>query len=125
MTRPRSSAWLYEHRGAPLAPRGIFLRRVAKHFLLFAVGVIAALLIGIFGYRITEGMAWIDAFLNAAMILGGMGPVGELHTTAGKIFAGIYAIFAGVIFLVMVGVVLAPVAHRVLHRLHLESGKEG
>jgi len=123
--RRSRSPWIYEHRGAPLAPRGVFLRRVAKHFLMFLVGVIAALLIGVFGYRITEGMSWIDAYLNAAMILGGMGPVGELHTSAGKIFAGTYAIFAGVIFLVMVGVVLAPVAHRVLHRLHLESGEEG
>lgn len=123
MRRSRSP-WIYEHRSAPLAPRAVFLRRVAKHFVLFVVGVVVALLIGIFGYRITEGMPWIDAYLNAAMILGGMGPVGELHTTAGKIFAGTYAIFAGVIFLVMVGVVLAPVAHRVLHRLHLEAGEE-
>ena len=111
--RRNHSPWIYEHRSAPLAPRAVFLRRVAKHG-------------DVEGWRrgCPEGMPWIDAYLNAAMILGGMGPVGELHTTAGKIFAGTYAIFAGVIFLVMVGVVLAPVAHRVLHRLHLEAGEE-
>ena len=97
---------------------------MARHFLTFACGLGAALVVGMIGYRVTEGMSWVDSYLNAAMILGGMGPVGELHTRAGKIFAGTYAIFAGVIFLVMVGVILAPVAHRVLHRLHLESAKE-
>ena len=115
---------MYEQRGAPLAPRAVFLRRVAGHVLGFGCGVLVALVIGMTGYHWTEGMPWIDAYLNAAMILGGMGPAGELHTTAGKIFAGTYAIFAGVFFLVMIGVVLAPVAHRILHRLHLEAGGE-
>src|SRR4029079_10849626 len=111
--------WVYEHKGAPLAPRRVFLRRMLRHFAMFAGGLLGALAVGMLGYRWTEGMTWIDSYLNASMILGGMGPVGELHTRDGKIFAGTYAIFAGVIFLVMVGVILAPVAHRVLHRLHL------
>jgi hypothetical protein len=66
-------------------------------------------------------MGWVDAFLNAAMILGGMGPVAELRTTGGKLFAGGYSLFSGVVFLVVVGVMFAPLAHRLLHRLHMDS----
>jgi len=71
------------------------------------------------GYHWLEGLSWVDAYVNAAMILGGMGPVTELHTTGGKVFAGTYALFAGIVFLVTVGVVFAPVLHRVMHRFHL------
>jgi hypothetical protein len=71
------------------------------------------------GYHWLEGLCWLDAYVNAAMILGGMGPVAEPHTAAGKLFAGTYALFAGIIFLVVAGVVFAPVAHRTLHRFHL------
>jgi len=73
------------------------------------------------GYHWLEGQSWIDAYLNATMILGGMGPAAELHTNAGKIFAGTYALFAGLVFVVGVGVVLAPVLHRAMHRFHLEG----
>ena len=76
--------------------------------------------IGMAIYHWTEGLGWDDAFLNAAMLLGGMGPVDPLHTTAGKILAGVYAMFAGVVFLVLAGVMLQPVLHIVLHRFHLE-----
>jgi hypothetical protein len=76
------------------------------------------------GYRLLEGFSWIDSTLNAAMILGGMGPVNELHTTAGKIFASCYALFSGIVFLVSVGVLLAPVIHRLLHQFHLQSGED-
>lgn len=76
------------------------------------------------GYASTEGMGLADVFVNAAMILSGMGPVDQLHTTAGKVFAGFYAILAGLIIVVGAGFVLAPIAHRVLHRVHVESGKE-
>jgi len=74
-------------------------------------------------YHWTEGLGWADAFLNAAMLLGGMGPVDALHTTAGKILAGMYALFAGVVFLVLAGVMLQPVLHIVLHRFHLETSE--
>jgi hypothetical protein len=77
--------------------------------------------IGIAGYAVFEGMSFIDAFVNAAMILSGMGPLGELKTTAGKVFAGSYAIFSGLIIVIATGVVLAPIFHRVLHRFHVES----
>jgi hypothetical protein len=86
--------------------------------------VIGALGIGMAIYHFVEGLQWVDAFLNAAMLLGGMGPVNKLHTTAGKWLAGVYALFAGIVFLVLAGVMLAPVIHHVLHKFHLETGKE-
>ncbi len=81
----------------------------------------AALGIGILGYALTEGMPFLDALLNASMILGGMGPVDTLQTAAGKWFASFYALFAGMVFLVIAGVLVAPVAHRVLHWMHLDD----
>ncbi len=92
--------------------------------LLWMVLTFAGLAIGIAGYAGFEGMSFIDAFVNAAMILSGMGPVGELKTTAGKVFAGCYAIFSGLIIVIATGVVLAPIFHRVLHRFHVESKAE-
>ena len=84
-----------------------------------------SLTLGIFGYRIFEGMSYVDAFVNAAMLMGGMGPVGELHTTAGKIFAGCYAMYCGLVLIIAVGIVAAPLLHRFLHRFHLERESEG
>jgi hypothetical protein len=81
-----------------------------------------ALLIGILGYHYIAGFDWIDALLNASMILTGMGPVGPLTTTAAKIFASAYALFSGLVFISVIGVVLAPVMHRVLHRFHIDEG---
>jgi hypothetical protein len=83
-----------------------------------------ALLIGVLGYHLFEDMPWLDALVNASMILGGMGPVNELHTAGGKIFASAYALFSGAGFLVIVAVIMAPVFHRFLHRFHLEAGRE-
>jgi hypothetical protein len=73
------------------------------------------------GYHFIEGLPWIDAFANAAMILSGMGPLDPIKTAAGRLFAGVYAIFSGVAFLSTVGILLAPVVHRSLHKFHLES----
>ncbi len=110
---------MYEHKGQPLLPRAAFLRRVGRHTLV-SMGIIAgSLTIGILGYRFLEHMHWIDALLNASMILGGMGPVGELRTTAGKLFASLYALYSGLIVLVAAGVLFAPVLHRVLHHFHV------
>lgn len=113
---------MFEHHKQPLISREQFLRRLARFagsaFLL--VGF--SWLVGIIGYRVLEGMSWIDSTLNSAMILGGMGPVNPLHTDAGKIFASVYALFSGIVFLVSVGVLLAPVIHRFLHQFHLQSG---
>lgn len=85
--------------------------------------LLSTLLAGMLIYHVVEGLAWPDAFLNAAMLLGGMGPVNPLRTTAGKWLAGSYALFAGLVFIVVVGTMLAPVIHAVLHRFHLEADR--
>jgi len=113
---------MYEPRHAPLLTRAQFVRRLARHFGLGLAVIAGSLAIGMLGYRYFEGMAWIDAYLNAAMLLGGMGPVDpQLTTEAGKLFAGLYALYAGMVVLVVAGVVLAPVFHRFIHRFHLEE----
>lgn len=108
----------------PLPPRAHFVRKLARNILIAAVLLAASLFGGMVGYRVTEDMGWLDAFLNASMILGGMGPVDALRTLAGKLFAGCYAIFSGVVFLSMAALILAPVVHRFLHRLHLDIEQE-
>ena len=112
---------MYEHRSKPLLPIGKFYHRMARSAALGLTIVTAALLIGMVGYHFLENMKWIDAFVNAAMILSGMGPLGELKTSSGKIFAGCYALFSGVAFLTSFGLVFAPVFHRFIHKFHLES----
>ncbi len=113
---------IYEHRAEPLLPRRQFLGRLLRHGLVALALMAGSLGLGILGYHFTEGLSWLDALLNASMILGGMGPVAELHTPAGKLFASFYALFSGAVFLGMAGIVVAPLAHRLLHRLHLEEG---
>lgn len=83
--------------------------------------VIVSLLIGMLGYHQSEGMPWIDAFLNAAMIMGGMGPVDKLYTDAGKLFAGVYALYCGMVLLIAVGIFAVPIVHRFLHHFHFEN----
>lgn len=83
-----------------------------------------SLIAGMVGYHLLEHMAWIDAFVSAAMILSGMGPLGELHTTGGKLFAGTYAMFSGLVLIIAAGVILAPLMHRVLHKFHVEEGHD-
>jgi hypothetical protein len=112
---------VYESRFQPLIPRRAFLRRLGLHGLV-ALGItVASLGIGMLGYVALGGLSPIDAFLNAAMILGGMGPVDVLQSDAAKLFAGLYALFAGFILLGVAGVILAPIFHRLLHRFHLDS----
>lgn len=112
---------LYEHHKQPLLPSRKFLGRLLKHWMVAGVVLLFSLAVGIAGYRATEGIPWLDALLNASMLLGGMGPVDRLHTEAGKLFASFYALYAGVVFLVVAGIMVAPVAHRILHRLHMEK----
>lgn len=83
--------------------------------------MLAALVIGILGYRLTEGFSWIDALLNASMILSGMGPANELKTNGGKLFASFYALFSGIVFITTAGIVLAPIVHRFLHKFHIKE----
>ena len=112
---------MYEHHNQPLLPRPAFLQRLASHAGI-AIGVIfGSLFIGVLGYHFLEGLAWIDALVNAAMILGGMGPVDALYTNAGKLFASFYALYSGIVFLLAVGLIFAPIFHRILHHFHLET----
>jgi hypothetical protein len=115
---------LLEHKRQPIAPLGLFLRRIARNSGIAAMVVCSALFAGVFGYHTLEGLSWIDALLNASMILGGMGPVNELRTEAGKIFASVYALFSGLVFMLVAGILFTPILHRFLHRFHLESGEQ-
>jgi hypothetical protein len=112
---------MYEHRTAPILTRHGFARRMLRHFLLAQVVVLGSLLLGVIGYRVLAGFTWIDSLLNAAMLLGGMGPVGDIPSTGGKLFASFYALFAGLVLITVSGILLAPILHRVLHRFHLEG----
>jgi phosphotransferase system glucose/maltose/N-acetylglucosamine-specific IIC component len=111
----------FEKKHEPLLSRQLFLVRLVRHVVLAFLFILVSLGIGMTGYRCYEGMPWVDAFLNASMILGGMGPVGELHTEGGKIFAGCYALYSGLMAIVIVGIMAAPILHRFLHRFNLES----
>jgi hypothetical protein len=112
---------MLESRQTPLASRMVFAWRVMMFFGL-ALGVIGvALGIGVLGYHYIAGFAWVDSILNASMILGGMGPMGELKGDAAKLFASAYALFSGLIFISVTGIMLAPVAHRALHVFHLDN----
>jgi hypothetical protein len=112
---------MYEQRHKPLLSRIEFSFRVLRHGILAIGVVVIALGIGILGYHCFEGMPWLDALLNASMILGGMGPVTTLNTVSGKLFASAYALFSGVVFIGVMGIVLGPFAHRLLHHFHLAS----
>jgi len=111
----------FERRGQPVASRRTFIARMLVAIGMWVTLTVVGLAIGIAGYGYLENMSFIDAYVNAAMILSGMGPVGELKTAGGKVFAGSYAIFSGLIIVIATGVVLAPIFHRVLHRFHVET----
>jgi hypothetical protein len=113
----------FEHKSEPLLPLRAFLGRLATS-AMFGLGLVAvSLLAGMAGYHLLEKLGWLDAFLNASMLLGGMGPIEQPQTAAGKLFAGAYSLYCGLAVLVIAGVVFAPVFHRFLHRFHLETGK--
>ncbi len=116
---------MYERKSEPLAPRRVFVVRLGRHALFALAFVAVSLLIGVAGYRGLERMSYVDAFLNASMILGGMGPVGDLHTVAGKLFASAYALYSGMGFLVAAAVLFAPVIHRFLHEFNLAPEENG
>jgi hypothetical protein len=111
----------YERRGQRPLERRYFAGRMAAHAAVAAALIVASLLLGMAGYVRFEHLTWTDAFLNAAMLLGGMGPVDAPRTEGGKLFAGVYALFAGIVFLAAVGVAVVPVIHRILHRFHWEE----
>jgi hypothetical protein len=116
---------MFERRQEPLLPRSVFFWRLAKCGAISVGFILVSLVLGVLGYRRLEGMPWIDAFVNAAMILGGMGPVNELHTDAGKLFAGTYALYSGLVVIISVGFFVAPILHRFLHYFHVDSESDG
>ena len=122
MTKRHQLSWRhFEHRRDQLAPVSLYVQRMAGS-LVIAIGLImVALSIGIAGYHYIAGFNWINSLLEASMILGGMGPVKELPNDTAKIFASIYALFSGVIFIALMGIMLSPVAHRLLHSFHIDE----
>ena len=112
---------MFERHHEKLLPRHLFIRRVVKYALISLALIIASLVIGMVGYHTLEGLSWVDSFLNAAMLMGGMGPVNVLTNSGAKIFAGIYALYCGLIELIAIGIFAAPIFHRFLHHFHLES----
>lgn len=122
MTRRGQSLFAFEHRHEPLAPPHVFRSRLIRSGVVAAVIILVSLAIGMAGYRVFGGVErWVDCLYAASMILGGMGPVAEMKTDAGKVFASVYALYSGVVLLASVGVLIAPALHRVLHRFHIES----
>ena len=114
---------MYEPKKHRPLTRHQFFRRMLRHFLGVTGLVLFSLLLGIAGYATFEGLPVLDGFLNSAMLLGGEGPVDVMKTPAGKLFSGFYALYCGLVFIVATGVILAPVVHRVLHKLHWEEGR--
>jgi hypothetical protein len=114
---------LFEHRTQPPLPRRQFIRRLAQSGGIALAVIGGSLLIGMAGYHLLEGLSWIDAFLNAAMLLGGMGPVNAPLSYGGKLFAGFYALYCGLVVILIAGVLLAPAAHRLLHKFHFQRDK--
>lgn len=111
---------MYEHRSAPLLPRYLFWRRMLTHGGAALAAVTISVAGGTVGYHMLCNLPWVDAFENASMILGGMGPVDPIATTRGKLFASFFALYSGIIFLLVAGLLFTPVLHRLLHRFHLE-----
>jgi hypothetical protein len=112
---------MYETRVEPILPRPLFIVRMLRHSAGAAALVALSLVIGMAGYVGFEHLSWLDAFLNAAMLLGGMGPIHNPETWGGKLFAGIYALYCGLVVIVTMGVVLAPLLHRALHKFHFRK----
>lgn len=109
---------MYESRYTKPITLKKFFKRLANHFVVSSLLIAVSLFLGMLGYHLFENLSWIDAFINAAMILGGMGPLENPQTFAGKLFAGIYALYSGIIFLIAVGVIFAPIFHRMFHLFH-------
>ena len=112
---------LFEHKSKPVIPLQQFYKRQLRFLAYASVLLIVSLGIGMAGYRYHTGMDWMDAFLNASMILTGMGPVDQMPTPGAKFFAGFYALFSGVVFLTTVAVMFAPLVHRLLHLMHIDD----
>ena len=124
MRKGRRTILKFEHKSQPLLSRPAFLKRLVLSLAMGIALIIVSLLGGMVGYHHFDGLSWIDAFANAAMILSGMGPLAQPATTGGKIFAGLYALYSGFAVLIITGITFAPIVHRFLHRLHAEEGSD-
>jgi Trk-type K+ transport system membrane component len=121
-SKKNQQSWsMFERRHEELAPVPVFLKRIIVSMLIALGVILIALLIGIAGYHFLAGFNFVDSLLEASMILGGMGPVNELPNDAAKVFASIYALFSGLILIALMGIILAPVAHRVMHKFHVDE----
>lgn len=114
---------MYEHRDEPLLSRQEFAVRMLRHAAAGLALLAASIVIGMLGYHQFAEENWLDAWVNATMLLGGMGQVGEVVTTGGKVFSGLYSLYSGMVFLVLIATMLTPVFHRVLHRFHWDAQK--
>jgi ABC-type transport system involved in cytochrome c biogenesis permease component len=114
----------FEHISEPVAGLQDYLRRQLRSIAIGLLFIVVALFAGMLGYHRLVGLGWVDAYENAAMILSGMGPLSSPATTAGKIFAGTYALFSGIAVLAIAGVIAAPLVHRFLHRMHADPGED-
>jgi len=112
---------MFERKHEKLAPVAVFIRRIALSLITAGVLVLFALFIGIAGYHWIAGLEWVDALLDASMILGGMGPVNQLTSKSAKVFAAGYALFSGLIFIAVMGIVFSPIVHRMLHKFHIDD----
>ena len=112
---------MFEHKTDPLLPWSAFLRRLATSTILGLSLIVVSLAVGMAGYHTCESLLWLDAFANAAMILSGMGPLAQPQTTCGKLFSGLYALYSGLAVVMIAGITFAPVVHRFLHHLHVET----
>lgn len=125
MAKKSKKTWrdslLFESRHEQLAPVNVYVQRIIASLAIGLGLILVALLIGIFGYHLLAGFGWIDSLLEASMILGGMGPVNQLPNDAAKVFASIYALFSGLILIALMGIILSPVAHRVMHKFHVDE----
>jgi hypothetical protein len=112
---------MFERKYEKLAPVSVFVRRMAASVVMAGLLISVVLFIGISGYHWIAGLDWVDSLLEASMILGGMGPANPLKTPGAKIFASGYALFCGLIFIAVMGIILTPITHRMLHKFHMEE----
>jgi hypothetical protein len=119
-----AAIFMFEHRHQPLLPWRACLGRLAFSTALGSAFVLVSLAVGMIGYHELEGMNWVTAFVNAAMILSSMGPMTPVHTDAGKWFAGTYALYCGLALIFIVGIIFAPIVHRFLHHFHIKTEDE-
>ncbi|MBP9854970.1 MAG: hypothetical protein KBD53_08895 [Candidatus Omnitrophica bacterium] len=112
---------MFEKKHQKVVPISVFIRRMVAYIFVVILLIIGVLSIGVVGYHFFAGFTWIDSLLNASMILGGMGEIDPLTTTGAKIFASVYALFSGLMFIAIMGILFTPMMHRVLHSFHMED----